>query len=168
MSWQDSIIDSLRKHNCRIISYVGDSLTKPIIDRLEGDDFFTVVPATREDEAIAIVTGAYLCNVRGAVFMASAGVGNSINALGSVNVAWRVPVPIFVTLRGDLAEPVMVQVPVGRAVRSLLNSLNISYFELDREDEANTIVDGALVTCFGARVTVAVLITSKLTGGRKH
>ena len=62
----------------------------------------------------------------------------------------------------------MVQVPVGRAVRSLLDSLNISYFELDREDEANTIVDGALVTCFGARVTVAVLITSKLTGGRKH
>ena len=168
MSWHDSIFDSLRKHNCRIISYVGDSLTRPIIERLNSDGYFTVVPATREDEAIAIVTGAYLCNTRGAVFMASPGVGNSVNALGSVNVAWRVPVPIFVTLRGDLAEPVMVQVPVGRAVRSLFTSLSISYFELEREDEALQVLDGALVTCYGAHVPVAVLITSKLTGGRKH
>ena len=168
MSWQDTLIESLRKYECRVISYVGDSVVAPVINRLEDDPYFTVVPATREDEAIGIVTGAYLCKTRGAVFLQSSGVGNSVNALGSVNIAWRVPVPIFVTLRGELAEPVMAQSQVGRALRSIFDALNISYFELDREDEALKVTDGALMTCYGTRNPVAVLITSKLSGGRKR
>ena len=167
MNWQDTLIESLKKSECRVISYVGDSVVAPILTRLEDDPYFTVVPATREDEAIGIVTGAYLCKSRGAVFLQSSGVGNSINALGSVNVAWRVPVPIFVTLRGQLTEPVMAQSQVGRALPAIFNALNISYFELDREDEALKIIEGALVTCYGTRNPVAVLITSKLTGGKK-
>lgn len=166
MTWQDSVIEALRKHQCRIFSYVGDKVLASVITRLEDDPDVKVVPATREDEAIGIVTGAYLCKARGAVFMQSSGLGNSINALGSVNIASRIPVPLFITLRGDLADGVMAQAPVGRAVRGILQAMNIPYFELEREDEVFRVADGALVTCYGTHQPVAVLVTTKVSLGK--
>ena len=71
---------------------------------LEADDYFTVVPATREEEAIGIAAGAYVSGVRSAVYMQSSGVGNSINALASLCLPARIPIPMLINLRGEVGE----------------------------------------------------------------
>ena len=76
--------------------------------------------ATREEEAFGIAAGLYLGGKRPTVMLQSSGLGNSLNALTSLLIPYRIPVLIVVSMRGDAGEWNAAQVPMGRAVRSIL------------------------------------------------
>ena len=96
--WANTIVNALKESEISFISGVPDSSLIKIINLLEADDYFTVVPATREEEAIGIAAGAYVSGVRSAVYMQSSGVGNSINALASLCLPARIPIPMLINL----------------------------------------------------------------------
>ena len=82
---------------------------------MEEDEFFHVVSATREEEAIGIASGGYVTGRKSAVFMQSSGFGNCINALASLCIPCRIPIPMFINLRGEVGEFNIAQVSMGRA-----------------------------------------------------
>ena len=82
--WANTIVNGLKEAEISFVSGVPDSALSKVINLLERDDYFTVVPASREEEAIGIAVGAYVSGVRSAVYMQSSGVGNSINAIASL------------------------------------------------------------------------------------
>ena len=85
-------------------------------DRPVGHLFWGVDALHREEEAVGILAGLFLGGQRGAMLVQSSGLGNTLNALGSLAMAYRIPFPMLVSLRGELGEFNPAQLHMGRAV----------------------------------------------------
>lgn len=167
MAWDDIAYDRLRANRIDFITHVPDLVLAPLIRRLEADEDVTVITATREDEAVGLVAGAYLGGRRGAVLLQSSGFGNILNALGSLVIPYQFPFLLFVSVRGDLGEFNRVQVPLGRAVPDILHALAIPHYTLEREDMLEDTIDRAARLAFGTWTPVALLLSTLLTGGKE-
>lgn len=167
MSWPEIVTESLKENEVAIVTYVPDVITWRVLSRLERDPYFRVVPAAREEEAIGIVAGVCAAKKRGAVFMQSSGFGNCINALASLCIPWRIPFPIFISLRGEPGEFNAAQVRGGRAVRPILDILGLQHFTLTQEEELKRTVTGAIELCYADRLPIALLFSTLLTGGKR-
>ena len=98
--------------------------------------------------------------------MQSSGLGNCINAIGSLSIACRTPIPLFINVRGELGEFNINQVPMGRATRPILDLLGIPHYTLTTEDQLDTIVNGALDLCYASRQPLALCLSPLLHRGR--
>ena len=130
----------------------------------EEDPFFRLVGVHREEEAVGILSGLFLSGQRGAMLIQSSGLGNSLNALGSLAMVYRIPFPLVVSLRGELGEFNPAQLHMGRAVPGCLDALTIRHVTLRTELDLDTIVSGALKTCYTAEEPFGVLLSAQLTG----
>ena len=166
MNWAEIIVDSLKKWNTSLIAYVPDISISQVTRLIEADPYFHLVSATREEEAIGIAAGAYAVGRNSAVFMQSSGFGNSVNALASLCIPARVPIPLFINLRGGPGEFNISQVPMGRTTRPIMDLLGLVHFTLEDEYKMDKIVDGALKLCHANRQPVAICLTQLLHGGK--
>jgi len=55
----------------------------------------------------------------------SSGLGNSLNAITSLLVPYKIPVLMVISMRGDAGEWNDAQVPMGRAVRPICDAIPI-------------------------------------------
>ena len=166
MTWAETIVECLKDADISLIGYVPDISIHQVTRLMEEDDYFHVVSATREEEAIGIATGAYAAGRNAAVFMQSSGFGNTINALASLCIPARVPLPMFINLRGEVGEFNIAQVAMGRATRPILDTLGIQHYTLDTDDRLAMRVSGALKLCYSARQPLALCLTPMLHGGK--
>src|SRR5512136_2731039 len=92
-SWACGICAGLRAGGCREVVYVPDNPLSQILGVLENryPDMRATL-ATREEEALGIAAGLYFGGARPALMMQSSGLGNTLNALGSLLIAYEVPV----------------------------------------------------------------------------
>ena len=164
MFWAECIVEQLKAYRIRYISYVPDAMGEQILKLARQDDFFDILPLAREEEGVGVVTGQYVGGQRGTVLMPTSGVGNAINAIASLAIPYQVPLPIFIGFRGDLGEFNATQVPMGRALRPILESLNMPYFVLTRPDEVAIQVQGALKLTYTLEHPVALLVSTQLAG----
>ncbi|HEX5509661.1 MAG TPA: decarboxylase, partial [Pseudolabrys sp.] len=79
-SWHDIVIGALKDNDVRLVTYVPDRVLTPLIAGIERDPFFTMFAAAREEEALGIVTGAWMGGMRGAVLMQTSGFATIANA----------------------------------------------------------------------------------------
>ncbi len=166
MDWTEIIIDSLKQSDTSLIAYVPDISIDRVTSKIDEDPYFHLVSATREEEAIGIAVGAYATGRNSAVFMQSSGFGNSINAIASLCIPARTPIPIFMNMRGGPGEFNIAQVPMGRATRPILDDLGLVHFTLDDEYNMDKIVNGAIKLCHANRQPVAICMTQLLHGGK--
>ena len=120
MTWADILVAALKKAGISLIAYVPDISIHQATKLMEEDPYFQVVSSTREEEAIGVAVGAYAVGRRSAVFMQSSGLGNCINAIASLCIPCRTPIPFFINLRGELGEFNIAQVAMGRASKPIL------------------------------------------------
>ena len=166
MNWAETIVESLKKSNTSLIAYVPDISIHQVTSLIEADPFFHLVSASREEEAIGIAVGSYAVGRNSAVFMQSSGFGNSVNAIASLCIPARVPIPIFINLRGGVGEFNIAQVAMGRTTRPILDLLGLVHFTLENESRLDTLLDGALKLCHSNRQPVAICLTQMLHGGK--
>ena len=117
MNWAETIVEALKENEVSLIAYVPDISIHQITRLMQDDRFFHVVSATREEEAIGIAVGAYATGRNAAVFMQSSGFGNCINALASLCIPARVPIPMFHHPPGQARALNLAQLAMGRARR---------------------------------------------------
>ena len=98
--------------------------------------------------------------------MQSSGFGNCLNALASLCIPCRIPIPMFINMRGEIGEFNIAQVAMGRATRPILDVLGIPYFTLDSDDRLMQRVTGALTLCHASRQPLALCMTPMLHGGK--
>jgi sulfopyruvate decarboxylase alpha subunit len=163
-SWARTILDVFRAEDVRNLVFLPDTVMGRLLALAEEDPRFRLVSVHREEEAVGILTGMFLAGQRGAMLIQSSGLGNTLNALGSLAVAYRIPFPVLVSLRGELGEFNPAQLQMGRAVPGCLDALNIRHVTLRTETQLETIVTGALKTCFTAEEPFGVLLSALLTG----
>ena len=166
MNWAETIASCLKEAGVSLVAYVPDISIHQVTRLLETDDYFHVVSATREEEAIGIAAGAYAAGQNAAVFMQSSGMGNCVNALASLCIPCRIPIPMFINMRGEVGEFNIAQVAMGRAVRPVLDSLGVTHHTLDAVDRLALRVSGALKLCYSSRQPLAFCMTPLLHGGK--
>jgi sulfopyruvate decarboxylase alpha subunit len=158
----------LRGEDVRNLVFLPDTVMGRLLALAEEDSFFRLIGVHREEEAVGILTGLFLGDQRGAMLIQSSGLGNTLNALGSLAMAYRIPFPLLVSLRGELGEFNPAQLQMGRAVPACLDALHISHVTLRRETDLETIVSGALKTCFTAEEPFGLLLSAQLTGWKSE
>ena len=166
MNWAETIVQSLKDSNTSLIAYVPDISIDQVTSRISEDPFFHLVSASREEEAIGVAVGAYATGRNSAVFMQSSGFGNSINAIASLCIPARTPIPFFINLRGGPGEFNIAQVAMGRSTRPILDQLGLVHFTLEDDYRMDKIVDGAIKLCHANRQPVAICLTQLLHGGK--
>jgi sulfopyruvate decarboxylase alpha subunit len=166
-AWWQIVQAGLKAHEVTVVAHVPDAVLTPLIRALEADPAFDVVPLTREEEGVGILSGAYLGGRRGALLMQSSGLGNTINALGGLPLAYHLPFLMIVSPRGRLAEFNPSQVPAGRAAPRMLDALGIETIELTRIDEVEKQLDAAARSCFSTELPWALVVSPLLSGGKR-
>ncbi len=166
MPWAETIVKALKDWDTSLIAYVPDISIHQVTSIIEKDPYFHLVSAAREEEAIGIAAGSYAVGRNAAVFMQSSGFGNSVNAIASLCLPARIPIPMFVNLRGGPGEFNIAQVAMGRSTRPILDLFGIVHFTLESEDRMDRLLDGAIKLCHANRQPVAICLTQMLHGGK--
>jgi sulfopyruvate decarboxylase alpha subunit len=146
-----------------IVGYVPDAGHKRLIELCHAERSMRAVPLTTEEEGIGLATGAWLGGERCALLMQSSGVGNIINALGTVKEC-RIPLPMLVTMRGEYGEFNPWQVPMGQATAAVLESMGVVLHRVREAADVPAAVDAALRLAYNSYVAVAVLISQRVIG----
>jgi sulfopyruvate decarboxylase alpha subunit len=168
MGWAESIVACLKQFRIRYINYVPDAIGEKILQVARQDAAFEILPLAREEEGVGVVCGQSIGGARGVLMMPTSGLGNSINALASLPIPYRIPVPMLIGFRGALGEFNAAQVPMGQATSAILAALNIPHFALEREEEVRTLTEGALKLTYALESPVAILVTTQLAGWKNE
>jgi sulfopyruvate decarboxylase subunit alpha len=168
-AWALGVGAGIYESGCREVVYVPDNPLSHILGVLARDyPAVRATLATREEEAVGICAGLYLGSARPALLMQSSGLGNALNALGSLLVAYQIPALLVISMRGDPGEWNAAQVPMGRAVVPVLDALGVQHLVIDRPEDAGEAVRAAAALSFHTRMPSACLLPRRLTapGGR--
>src|ERR1700687_3967410 len=126
-SWARIILDVFRAEDIRNLVFLPDTVMGRLLALAEEDPFFHLTGVHREEEAVGILAGLFLGGQRGAMLIQSSGLGNTLNALGSLAMAYHIPFPMLISLRGELGEFNPAQLHMGRAVPGVLDALTIQH-----------------------------------------
>jgi sulfopyruvate decarboxylase alpha subunit len=165
-TWHETVLATLKSSNVKLVTYVPDKVFTPLIKALHADPFFITFAATREEEALGIVTGAWMGGMRGAVLMQTSGFATIPNALASLVVPSQIPALIFVSERGTLGEFNLGQAMVCRTMRPVLDSLGVENHTITRQDELAFIVDRSIKQAVATQAPVVFILSPLLTGGK--
>jgi sulfopyruvate decarboxylase subunit alpha len=97
------------------------------------------VPVTREEEGVGLCAGAWIGDRRPALLMQNSGLGNSINALASLDFLYEIPLIMIISHRGCEGEPIVGQVPMGRLTPKLLDAMEIAHFSPSLTEAEETV-----------------------------
>jgi sulfopyruvate decarboxylase subunit alpha len=163
-AWAHCFLDAFRAEGIRTLVFLPDTVMGRLLALAETDPEFRLVGVHREEEGVGILAGLFMGGQRGALLIQSSGLGNTLNALGSLAMAYRLPFPLLVSLRGELGEFNPAQLHMGRAVPGCLDALSIQHLTLRSINGLETILAGALKTCYTAEEPFGLLLSAQLTG----
>jgi len=164
--WHEIICKALKAHQVRLVTYVPDRVLAPLIRSVHADDFFTVICPPREEEAVGIVSGAWMGGLRGVVLMQTSGFATLANALASLAVPYQIPLLMIISERGTLGEYNIGQAMVCRTMRPVLDSLGIEHHTITRIDELQFVADRAILQALATQAPAALILSPLLTGGK--
>ncbi|MFV0462012.1 MAG: thiamine pyrophosphate-binding protein [Nostocoides sp.] len=163
--YAQAVIDGLHRAGATVLIHVPDSILAPIIALAEEDDRFLVINASREEEAFGIAAGVSAGGGRTALLIQASGLGNSLNALGSMVLPFRVAVPVILSPRGEIGDRNWAQVAFGSAVPAILDLLSIQSLDLVDERQVADAVFTAADSAYRWNWVVVATLTRALTGG---
>src|SRR5262245_25602609 len=143
-SWAKHVADGLRRNGIRLFATVPDYIVSHVLEHLWADSACRVVTVCREEEGVGLLAGAYLAGEKGALLMQNSGLGNCVNALGSLCVASQIPLVLVISHRGDLGEFNPAQVPMGQATGPVLDDLGMRYIKPGSVAELEAQGDGLI------------------------
>ena len=161
--WPEQIHRELSSAGVRVVGYVPDAGHKRLIELCQADKKMRAVVLTTEEEGIGLAAGAWLGGQKSVLLMQSSGVGNVINVLGMVREC-RFPLVTLITMRGEQGEFNPWQVPMGQAVRPVLEAMGTVVHAPAAEAEIVPTVNAALRLAYNSYASVAVLIPQRVIG----
>ncbi|MFJ9774020.1 phosphonopyruvate decarboxylase [Kitasatospora sp. NPDC101157] len=119
--------DELRDHGIDFVTGVPCSFFSGPISRLTREGRYFAAP--NEGSALALAAGASAAGVGTAVLSQNSGLGNQINPLTSLNMTYRVPTLVFMSLRGwpDPAGDEPQHAVMGETTMPILDTLGVAH-----------------------------------------
>ncbi len=161
MAWQEELADALVDAGVEVAAWVPDKRLAPIGVRLtrRGIPLRTL---TREEECFGYAAGYRAAGGMPLVLVQSSGLGNSLNAIGSLVIPYGLGFPVVVSMRGTLGERNPAQMPLGRTTVAMLEALGVQAFSLRSPGAAAAVAKGAIGVADGARVLAPILLEAEL------
>ncbi len=120
MSVNDVIMSALHENNVEFVTTVPCKQLAGVIEKIEQDSNILHVPSNREDEGMGLCAGAYMGGKRPAIIMQNTAIGVTINALATLIQYYHIPLPMLISYRGEIGEPVACQVEMAVHTKALL------------------------------------------------
>lgn len=164
MSINTRIVDDLVANNIEFVTTVPCKQLAGVIDEVEKRDEIYHIPSNKEDEGMGLCAGAYMGGKRSAIVMQNTALGVTINTLATLIQFYRLPLPMLISYRGELGEPVACQVEMAVHTKALLAQLNIPTYHFHREEDASEL-DAILKHTFMCNKPVAILTDASFWKG---
>lgn len=161
LSWQEELADAFIEAGIEVAAWVPDKRLAPIAARLAERG---VPPRTlpREEECFGYAAGYRAAGGMPLVMIQSSGLGNSLNAIGSLVVPYGLGFPAVISMRGTLGERNPSQMQLGRTTVDTLTLLGVQAFPLSSPDGVQAIVKGAFAVAEGARTLAPIVLEADL------
>lgn len=160
-TWQDELGQALIRSGVEAAAWVPDKRLSPIASALEAERL-TLRTLTREDECFGWAAGFRAAGGMPLVLLQCSGLGNSLNAIGSLVVPYGLGFPVVISMRGTLGERNPSQMPLGRTAIGMLNLMGVQAFSLRSADDIGVVVQGALDVAAGARELAPIILEAEL------
>ncbi|ALK06465.1 MAG: sulfopyruvate decarboxylase [Methanosarcina sp. 795] len=125
---------------------------------------FPEIRLTREENGVGICAGAYLAGGKPMMLIQSTGLGNMINALESLNVICKIPLPVLASWRGVYREGIEAQVPLGVHLSAILEGAGLE-FTVIHEAEKLPLLENVIRDAFENLRPHIALISPKVWEG---
>jgi sulfopyruvate decarboxylase alpha subunit len=163
--WSAAMFEILRDAGVELFTHVPDAGNDRLIALAEAGNETRTLLLTSEEEGIAICAGADLVGKRAILCMQSSGVGSCPNYL-SLAKGGRFPLLMMISMRGDYGEQNPWQYPMGEAVESLLRSMGVLIFKVERRDELEKATTAAVNASGAGAQPAAIVLSQKFLGAK--
>ncbi|MCP5086396.1 MAG: sulfopyruvate decarboxylase subunit alpha [Rhodobacteraceae bacterium] len=156
MSINQKIVTDLVANRVEFVTTVPCKQLAGVIDEIEACPDIHHVPANKEDEGIGLCAGAFMGGKRPAIIMQNTALGVTFNTIATLTQFYRMPLPMLISYRGELGEPVACQVEMALHTKALLNQLHIPTYHFHNREDLREL-DAILKHSFMCNKPVAVL-----------
>ncbi|MBJ6371371.1 sulfopyruvate decarboxylase subunit alpha [Sedimentitalea arenosa] len=164
MSIDERIVADLVANRIEFVTTVPCKQLGGVIERIEACPDIHHVPANKEDEGMGLCAGAFMAGKRPMIIMQNTALGVTINTLVTLTQFYRMPLPMLISYRGELGEPVACQVEMAVHTKALLAQLHIPTYHFHKQDDVAEL-DKILKHTFMCNKPVAILTDASFWGG---
>ena len=164
MDISKKIVDDLVANDVSFVTTVPCKQLGGVNEEVEARPRIYHIPSNKEDEGMGLCAGAFMGGKRPAIIMQNTAIGVTINTLATLTQYYRMPLPMLISYRGELGEPVACQVEMAVHTKALLNQLAIPTFHFHKRADADEL-DAILKYTFMCNKPVAILTDATFWGG---
>ncbi|MBR9865050.1 MAG: sulfopyruvate decarboxylase subunit alpha [Rhodobacteraceae bacterium] len=164
MDVNDKIVADMVKNRIEFVTTVPCKQLAGVIDAVEESPDIFHIPSNKEDEGMGLCAGAFMGGKRPAIIMQNTAIGVTINTLATLIQYYRMPLPMLISYRGELREPVACQVEMAVHTKALLAQLNIPTYHFHKQSDVEEL-DNILQYTFMCNKPVAILTDASFWGG---
>lgn len=164
MSIHRQIVDDLVSNGVDFVTTVPCKQLAGVIAELETRPDVLHVPSNKEDEGMGLCAGAFMGGRRAAIIMQNTALGVTLNTLATLIQFYRMPLPMLISYRGELGEPVACQVEMAVHTKALLQQFHIPTWHFHRREDAGEL-DAILKYTFMCNKPVAILTDASFWKG---
>jgi len=164
MSVDDKIVEDLVKNKVELVTTVPCKQLAGVIEKIDACEDIYHIPSNKEDEGMGICAGSYMGGKRSAIIMQNTAIGVTVNTLATLTQYYRMPLPMLISYRGELGEPVACQVEMAVHTKAILAQLNIPTYHFHHEDDIEEF-DKILQYTFMCNKPVAILTDASFWKG---
>jgi sulfopyruvate decarboxylase beta subunit len=135
------VLEILKRNNIDVVSTLPCEKICALLQLAAHDRALCHVGLNREENGVGISAGAYLAGGKPLMVIQSTGLGTMINALMSLTVTYRLPLPILASWRGVYEEQIEAQVPFGKVLPKLLDALELNYTIIEDASQIGLVED---------------------------
>jgi len=164
VSVNQKIVSDLINNGIEFVTTVPCKQLAGVIDEIERSEEIYHIPSNKEDEGMGLCAGAFMGGKRSAIIMQNTAIGVTINTLVTLIQYYHIPLPMLISYRGELGEPVACQVEMAVHTKALLAQLNIPTYHFHAAGDVEEL-DAILKHCFISKKPVAILTDASFWKG---
>ena len=164
MSINQKIVNDFTKNKIEFVTTVPCKQLAGVIDEIEACADLYHIPSNKEDEGMGLCAGAYMGGKRSAIIMQNTAIGVTINTLVTLIQYYNIPLPMLISYRGEIGEPVSCQVEMAVHTKALLTQLKIPTYHFHQQSDADEL-SPILNHSFMAKKPVAILTDASFWQG---
>lgn len=153
---EEQVLSILSEEGVDITVILPCDRTKDFCSLLE--TYSETITIMREEDGVGLCAGLCLAGKKPVVHIQSSGLGNMLNAIMSLTVLYRLPLPILASWRGVHEEKIPAQVPFNIHIPGLLDELEIPYTIISEVSELESIRNVIRDSYANSRPHVALIV----------
>ncbi|MGR3342095.1 MAG: sulfopyruvate decarboxylase subunit alpha [Paracoccaceae bacterium] len=106
-----------------------------VLELLDQNNKILHVPSNKEDEGMGLCAGAYMGGMRPCIVMQNTALGVVVNTLATLIQFYQIPLPMLISYRGEVGEPVACQVEMALHTKAILDQLHIPTYHFHHPEQ---------------------------------